>query len=71
MKIPRNVNGNELVKALRQLGIHIRLTLLLNNNVFHITVPNHKPIKTGTLNSILSEVSNYSNITKQEIIDLL
>ena len=79
MKIPRDVNGSELVKVLkklgffesRQLGSHIRLTHKLNNEEFHITVPNHKPIKVGTLNSILTEVSNYLKISKQVIIDLL
>ncbi len=79
MKIPRDVNGSELVKVLkklgfietRQLGSHIRLTHKLNNEEFHITVPNHKPIKVGTLNSIITEVANNLKINKQEIIDLL
>lgn len=79
MKIPRDVNGSELAKVLkklgffesRQLGSHIRLTHKSNNEEFHITVPNHKPIKVGTLNSILTEVSNYLKISKQVIIDLL
>jgi hypothetical protein len=38
---------------------------------FHITIPNHSPIKLGTLNAILNEVSTNININKQEIIDLL
>jgi len=79
MKIPRDVNGSELVKDLkkigffesRQLGSHIRLTYKTSEEEFHITVPNHKPIKVGTLNSIITEVANHLKINKQEIIDLL
>lgn len=79
MKIPRDVNGSELVKALKKLGFfesrqtgsHIRLTHQLNEEEFHLTVPNHKPIKVGTLNSIITEVANYLKINKQVIIDLL
>lgn len=62
MKIPRDINCSELVKALkklgfhetRQLGSHIRLTHITKEIEFHITVPNHKPIKIETLNSILN-----------------
>jgi predicted RNA binding protein YcfA (HicA-like mRNA interferase family) len=79
MKIPRDVNGSELVKVLkkfgffesRQLGSHIRLTYKTSEEEFHTTVPNHKPIKVGTLNSIITEVANHLKINKQEIIDLL
>ncbi len=46
MKIPRNLNGTALVKALRKLGYarvrqdgsHIRLTTTVNGT-HHVTVP--------------------------------
>jgi predicted RNA binding protein YcfA (HicA-like mRNA interferase family) len=79
MKIPRDIKGDELVKALKRLGFvvsrqtgsHIRMSVKTNDIDFHITIPNHSPIKIGTLNAILNEISTNININKQEIIDLL
>jgi predicted RNA binding protein YcfA (HicA-like mRNA interferase family) len=76
MKIPRDVSANQLVKLLskfgytqtRQVGSHIRLTLTKENKSFHITIPNHNPIKIGTLNSILKDISLQLEISKQELI---
>lgn len=56
MKIPRDVSASDLVKALRVLGYqfvrqdgsHVRLTTELNGK-HHVTIPNHKTLKTGTL----------------------
>jgi predicted RNA binding protein YcfA (HicA-like mRNA interferase family) len=78
MKIPRDVNGTMLIKRLekfgyqvtRQTGSHIRLTSL-DNGVHHLTIPNHNPIKIGTLSSILQDVASHNGISKQEIIDQL
>jgi predicted RNA binding protein YcfA (HicA-like mRNA interferase family) len=75
MKLPRNLSGEELVAALakfgyiktRQTGSHIRLTNQLKGE-HHITIPNHSPIKVGTLNNILKEVAEYLHITKDELI---
>jgi len=76
MKIPRDVSANQLVKLLskygytqtRQVGSHIRLTLIKEGSSFHITVPNHNPIKIGTLSSILNDISLQLKISKQELI---
>ncbi len=65
MKVPRNLKSSELSKSLsvlgykvtRQVGSHIRLTTTINGQ-HHITVPNHNPIKVGTLSAILSESRN-------------
>jgi predicted RNA binding protein YcfA (HicA-like mRNA interferase family) len=75
MKIPRDVNANLLVKltkiysysVTRQSGSHIRLTTLLNGE-HHVTIPNHNPIKIGTLSAILSEIAQHVNKPKEEII---
>jgi hypothetical protein len=34
-------------------------------------VPNHDPIKIGTLSSILNEIANYLSKTKEEVIEEL
>ncbi len=79
MKLPRDVDAKEFIKALskigyqetRQVGSHIRLSITLNANQFHITIPNHNPIKIGTLNNILKAISNQLSITKDELIQKL
>jgi len=78
MKIPRDLTGSELIKKLRilgydqtrQVGSYIRLTTL-QNGTHHITIPNHDPLKLGTLSSILSEVAAHFNLSKDELIDKL
>ena len=77
-KIPRDITGNELIKLIgkfgyqitRQTGSHIRLTTK-ENGIHHITVPNHKPLKIGTLSSILSDIADHFQISKQELLEKL
>ena len=78
MKIPRNLKGSSLIKHLstlgyevtRQLGSHVRLTTALNGQ-HHITVPNHNPIKVGTLSAILGQIAKHHGMTKSELIEQL
>ena len=57
MKIPRDISGVKLIKLLavygyevtKQTGSHIRLTTQANGE-HHVTIPNHNPLKVGTLN---------------------
>lgn len=77
MKLSRNVAGDELVKSLqkigyvisRQKGSHIRMTCSLPQGEHHITIPNHNPIKIGTLAAILSDISSFHKISKEELIN--
>ncbi len=78
-KLPRDISGSELIKLLgkkyayvvtRQTGSHIRITTQLNGE-YHITIPNHNPVKLGTLSSILSDVANHHQKTKEEVIENL
>lgn len=78
MKIPRDVSGKELIKALKvygyevagQNGSHIKVTTQQNGQ-HHIAIPNHNPVKIGTLAGILSEVAKHFGITKEEVIRTL
>jgi predicted RNA binding protein YcfA (HicA-like mRNA interferase family) len=78
VRIPRDIDGGELAKALsrfgyaitRQTGSHIRLTTVLNGE-HHITIPAHRPLKIGTLNSILSEAAGHLKIAKADILEKL
>ncbi len=76
MRLPRDISSKELIKLLkkfdyeitRQKGSHIRLTTFLDGE-HHITIPNHDPIRLGTLSSILLEVAVHFKKTKEEIAD--
>ncbi len=78
MKLPRDLSGRELVKALARLGYevshqtgsHIRLTTLRNGE-HHVTVPAHDPIKIGTLNAILRDVADHAGLMREELLELL
>jgi predicted RNA binding protein YcfA (HicA-like mRNA interferase family) len=78
MKLPRDLSANDLVKALktlgyqatRQTGSHIRLSTTQNGE-HHITIPNHSPIKIGTLSAILSEVASHFQLSKEELVKTL
>ncbi len=75
MRLPRDMDAATLIKALerigytpsRQTGSHIRLTAH-HPQQCHITVPNHSPIKVGTLNSILTELSIQQRISRDELL---
>ena len=75
-KIPRGVSGKKLAKLLkkygykinRKTGSHLRLVSNYKNTDHKITIPDHNPIKIGTLNNILNDVSEYLGISKEELI---
>lgn len=75
-KIPRNVGGQELIKVLgrfgyviiRQTGSHIRLVSELKGRTHVITIPDHNPIKIGTLNNILNDIASYLEIDKKKLV---
>jgi len=78
MKLPRNISATELISSLqkfgyvvtRQKGSHIRVSTTINGQ-HHLTVPNHNPIKLGTLSSILGDVAVHFNLSKEEVIERL
>lgn len=78
MKLPRNLNGSELVRALqvydyqvtRQKGSHIRVTTQLNGE-HHEVIPAHKPLKPGTLSSILKSIARHHHTSTGELIKKL
>ena len=77
-KLPRDLRGSELVKALkvlgyervRQGGSHIQL-VTQQNGEHHVTVPAHDPVKVKTLTIILGMVSDHFGITKEQLLEVL
>jgi predicted RNA binding protein YcfA (HicA-like mRNA interferase family) len=55
----------------RQDGSHIRLTTTLGGT-HHVTVPSHRPLKTGTLlGGVLKPVAAHHKLTVEELLSKL
>ena len=75
MKLPRDLSGLELAKALgkrgyrvtRQTGSHLRLTLA-EAPQHHVTIPSHDPLKLGTLSAILGDVAERLKVDREELL---
>ena len=73
------VSGKDLIKMMtrmgyevvRQRGSHVRLRKTTNAGEHHITVPFHREIAKGTLNDILSRVSVWNSIPKEDLVRML
>jgi predicted RNA binding protein YcfA (HicA-like mRNA interferase family) len=78
MRLPRDLSGADLVKALRSLGYeqtrqtgsHIRLTTTRAGE-HHVTVPRHDPLRVGTLNGILTDVAEHFGLTRDALVERL
>ena len=78
MKLPRDIDGQRLAKALnvlgyritRQKGSHLRITTL-ENGENHEVIPCHSAVKSGTLSSILKHVAAHHHLTMEELLRLL
>jgi predicted RNA binding protein YcfA (HicA-like mRNA interferase family) len=77
MRVPRDLTGADISRALRVLGYekvrqegsHFRLTTMLNG-VHHITVPNHSPLKIGTLlGGVLKPVAAHHGLSVEELLE--
>ena len=76
MKLPRDLSASELEKALRrafgyeftrQVGSHRRLTTQTGGQ-HHLTIPNHNPLRPGTLRAILGEVMEHHRLTFEQVL---
>lgn len=78
MRIPRDVGGEELAKLLkrhgyeltRQVGSHMRLTTQQGGE-HHVTIPRHKPLRVGTVNSILKDIAEHLKLSRDELAESL
>jgi predicted RNA binding protein YcfA (HicA-like mRNA interferase family) len=73
------VSGDDLVgmlrglgyEVLRQRGSHVRLRKLTPSGEHNISVPMHKVIAKGTLNDIISKVSIWNGISREDLLNKL
>jgi len=78
VKIPRNIGANRLIQSLRALGYevtrqngsHIRITTEREGQ-HHEVIPNHSPIKIGTLSAILRNIATHHRLTLEELVEKL
>ena len=78
MRLPRDLSGAVLAKALakvgyqvtRQTGSHIRLTTE-SPSQHHVTVPAHNPLKVGTLSGILGDIAAHLKIGRDDLVNRL
>jgi predicted RNA binding protein YcfA (HicA-like mRNA interferase family) len=70
MKVPRDIHAGTLINLLyqygysiiRQTGSHIRLSKKTAAAEHMITVPDHKPLKIGTLQAIVKDVCDFNEL---------
>jgi HicA toxin of bacterial toxin-antitoxin, len=75
VRIPRDVDGDSLAKALRlydysitrRVGNHLRMTTQMNG-VHHVTVPRHDPLKVSTLAGIVQDVAAHLGKTRDLVV---
>jgi predicted RNA binding protein YcfA (HicA-like mRNA interferase family) len=76
MKLPRDLSGADLIKMLckhhgyqrlNQEGSHVILETETPQH-HRVAVPNHAPIRIGTLNAILNAVARAKGISKAEVL---
>jgi len=78
LKLPRDLSGRDLAKALqalgysvtRQTGSHLRLTTTTQGE-HHVTVPDHDALRVGTLSGVLGDVAAHFNLTREELVKRL
>lgn len=78
MKLPRDMDVPELIKALQRIGYHVvrqsgsHIRLQTEKPQPHaLTVPKHSPLKLGTLSAILSDVAGQRDLSKDALLRLL
>ena len=79
MKLPRDLSGEALAillgkygyRVTRQTGSHMRLNTNYKGTEHHLTVPKHKPLRVGTLSSIVSEAAAYLEMDKESLANEL
>jgi predicted RNA binding protein YcfA (HicA-like mRNA interferase family) len=76
LKLPRDISGEQLAKALRrfgyvvtrQTGSHMRLTSKFRSTEHHLTIPMHSPLKVGTLAQILTDAATYLEMSREQLL---
>ncbi|MEP0813211.1 MAG: type II toxin-antitoxin system HicA family toxin [bacterium] len=78
MRIPRDLSGREFLKKLSVLGYEFRyqtgshlICETLQNGKHRVSIPNHNPVKVGTLSWILGDIADHHGKSQKELMLLL
>lgn len=74
MKLPRDLSGRDLARALRRYGYvviretgsHMRLRTEQGGE-HHVTIPDHDALRIGTLSGILADVAEHLKTERAEL----
>jgi len=78
VRLPRDLSGRDLARALRRYGYaitretgsHMRLTTQQRGE-HHVTIPDHAHLRVGTLASILADVAGHFHIERTALAEEL
>jgi len=79
MKVPRDLSGEQLIKVLcrdwgycqvHQAGSHVIPETEMPGH-HRLSVPNHNPLRVGTLNAIVRTVAAHKGVERQTLLDSL
>jgi predicted RNA binding protein YcfA (HicA-like mRNA interferase family) len=76
MRLPHDLDGSALIRKLQKLGYkqvrqiesHVRLTCVVESREHHLTIPLPPPLRVGTLNGILTEIADFFDLSKDELL---
>jgi len=78
VRLPRDLSAGDLIRALqplgytvtRQVGSHIRISTARDGQ-HHETVPNHAPLKLGTVQAVLKSIAAHHRLSVPELVERL
>lgn len=78
MRLPRDLSGRDLARALRQYGYavtretgsHMRLTTAQHGE-HHVTIPDHPSLRVGTLAGIIGDVAAHLDVDRAALVEAL
>jgi len=79
VKLPRELSGRDLARVLcerwayrqvNQVGSHIVLQTEFPQH-HRLSVPDHRPLRIGTLNAILRQVAAAKGVTREDVLATL
>jgi predicted RNA binding protein YcfA (HicA-like mRNA interferase family) len=78
LKLPRDLDARRLIKALsvlgyepvRQSGSHVRIECRMPTP-HAVTIPDHSPLKIGTLSAILADVATHHQMSREQLLQQL
>lgn len=79
MRLPRDLSGDELAfklgrlgyRASRQTGSHLRMSIETARGAAHVTIPRHRALRLGTVNSVVKEVAGHLDLPKERLLRIL